>query len=61
MWQLQLYCHVQPRAAFELAHTPSHSLALARLPVGSHCLELVHFLAIDARTKYGEDNAVVLN
>jgi len=28
MWQLQLYCHVQPRAVLELAHslTPLHSL-----------------------------------
>jgi len=40
MWQLRLYCHVQPHAALELAETLSPSLALARQPVGSHSLDL---------------------
>jgi len=35
VWQLQLYCHVQPRAALELAYTLSRSPA-----VGSHYLAL---------------------
>jgi len=40
MRQLQLYCHVQPRAVLKLAHTLSNSLALIPPPVGSHYLEL---------------------
>jgi len=40
MWQLQIYCHVQPRSALELIRIRSHSLALGRPPVGSHYLAL---------------------
>jgi len=40
LWQLQLYCHVQPCAVPELARTRLHSLTLAHPPVGSHYLTL---------------------
>jgi len=30
MWQLQVYYHMQPRVALELARTLSHSLTLSR-------------------------------
>jgi len=39
MWQLQLYCHMQPRAALELARPP-----LARTI--SHSIEFPHSLAL---------------
>jgi len=40
MWQLQLYCHVQPRTSLELTRTRSHSLSLVCPPFGSHSIEL---------------------
>jgi len=47
----QLYCHVQPRAALELAPTGSHSLALARPLVGSHHFALAKTRSCNSRTR----------
>jgi len=50
MWLLQLYCHVQLRAALELVGTRSHSRLPALSRTRKNSLKLSHSLAL-ARTR----------